>query len=176
VQPDHDPVNDDPVNDDPLDDDPLNDPAAPVKDVLAPLQLRAIAQLIDSALVTLPVIAAVLALGGLDELGSGELVAITAAQVVLAVGYETVAIAVWSMTIGKRIVGIQVVRSDNGERVTWTYASVRALVPAAAVLIPYIGPALSLVVYLRAFFHPLRQGLHDAAAGPYVVTRRRTLR
>jgi uncharacterized RDD family membrane protein YckC len=167
VQPDH-----DPVIDAPADDGLPSDGVAPVKDVLAPLQLRALAQLIDSALVTVPVIVAVLALGGLDDLGAGELVAITAVQVVLAVGYETVAIAVWSMTIGKRIMGIQVVRSDNGERVTWTYASVRALVPAAAVLVPYIGPALGLVVYLRAFFHPMRQGLHDAAAGTYVVTRR----
>jgi uncharacterized RDD family membrane protein YckC len=145
---------------------------APVKDVLAPLSSRAIAQVIDSLIVTVPVVAAVLALGGLGDLGAGELAILTTAQVVLAVGYETVAIAVWSMTLGKRVVGVQVVRSDDGGRVTWTYASVRALVPAAAMLVPYIGPALSLVVYLRAFFHPLRQGLHDAAAGTYVVVRR----
>lgn len=162
------------MNDEPVNDAPVNDAsvAAPVKDVLAPLQLRAIAQLIDSALVTVPVIVAVMALGGLDDLGAGELAAITAVQVVLAVGYETVAIAVWSMTVGKRLMGIQVVRSDDGGRVSWTYASVRSLVPAAAVLVPYIGPALSLVVYARAFFHPMRQGLHDAAAGTYVVNRR----
>jgi uncharacterized RDD family membrane protein YckC len=172
VQPDHDAVDDVPVNDAPNDQPVDGAPTAPVKDVLAPLQLRAIAQLIDSALVIVPVIVAVVALGGLDELGGGELVAITAVQVLLAVGYETVAIAVWSMTIGKRIVGIQVVRSDDGGRVTWTYASVRSLVPTAAVLVPYIGPALSLVVYLRAFLHPMRQGLHDAAAGTYVVNRR----
>jgi len=48
---------------------------------------------------------------------------------------------------------------------------VRALIPTAVQLVPVVGPGLSLVVYLRAVFHPLRQGLHDAAAGTIVVKR-----
>lgn len=151
----------------------MNDPA-PVQDALAPLSRRAAAQLIDTLLVTLPVLAIASALGAFegDGLDTGGLLAVTALQVGLNIVYETVAIAVWAMTVGKRIVGIQVVRSDDGGAVTWTYACVRSLVPSVALLVPVIGPGLGVVVYLRAFFHPLRQGIHDAAAGTLVVVRR----
>jgi uncharacterized RDD family membrane protein YckC len=59
-------------------------------------------------------------------------------------------------------------RLDGGQ-VTWSYAALRALIPTAVQLVPLIGPGLSLAVYVRAAFHPLRQGLHDAAAGTIVV-------
>jgi uncharacterized RDD family membrane protein YckC len=67
--------------------------------------------------------------------------------------------------------GLKVVNRADGGQVSWTYASVRALVPTVVQLVPVIGPGLTIVVYLRAVFHPLRQGLHDAAAGTIVVTR-----
>jgi uncharacterized RDD family membrane protein YckC len=38
-------------------------------------------------------------------------------------------------------------------------------------VVPVIGFALNIAVYVRAAFHPYRQGLHDAAAGTIVVRR-----
>ena len=46
-----------------------------------------------------------------------------------------------------------------------------ALFAAAAGLIPVIGMAAPIVIYMRAFFHPLRKGWHDQAAGTIVVKR-----
>jgi uncharacterized RDD family membrane protein YckC len=85
--------------------------------------------------------------------------------------YNIVGVAVYGYTVGKRIAGIKVVNRNDGGRVTWTNASLRALIPTAVQLVPVVGPGLSLVVYLRAVFHPLRQGLHDVAAGTIVVKR-----
>jgi len=59
----------------------------------------------------------------------------------------------------------------DGSPVALSYAAVRALVPTVAGLIPVIGFALNIAVYVRAIFHPYRQGLHDAAAGTIVVRR-----
>ena len=152
----------------------MND-VAPIQDTLAPISRRAVAQILDSVLVALPALALAVAFGGIggDGIQDGELLAITATQVGVGLLYETVAVAVWSMTVGKRVLGVQVVNSEDGGRVSWTYSGIRAGVPAVASLIPVIGPAAAMIVYLRAFFHPLRQGLHDAAAGTYVVNRRR---
>lgn len=106
-----------------------------------------------------------------EELSDGQLLWLTVIWVGASLLYNTVAIAVWGMTIGKRIVGLKVVNRVDGGPVSWTYSSVRALVPTVVQLVPVIGFGLAIVVYLRAVFHPLRQGLHDAAAGTIVVTR-----
>jgi uncharacterized RDD family membrane protein YckC len=143
------------------------------RDVLAPISRRALGLAIDSLLIALPVGALALATGvtSLDEVATGELLMLTVAWLVIGVGYETIGIAVWGRTVGKAILGIRVVDATDGTRVSWTYAAVRSLVPAAAGLVPWIGFALTMIVYLRAAMHPMRQGLHDAAAGTLVVMR-----
>lgn len=152
-------------------------PAPAGSDALASIAQRALAQVIDSLLVLAPVIVVVLVfdidpLAGQDGGESGGLLAVTALWLAIGIVYETVAIAVFARTVGKRVLGLKVVRSEDGGRVGWTYASVRALVPAAAGLVPYIGLGLQVAVYLRAAFHPLRQGWHDAATGTLVVLTR----
>jgi uncharacterized RDD family membrane protein YckC len=146
--------------------------AALAADVLATIPQRALALLIDTVLVLLPV-AGLAVLAGVNPFDDGEsaagLVVVTAAWVGIAVVYETVAIGRFGRTVGKRVLGLEVVRRDDGGRVGWAAAARRALVPAAAGLVPWVGFALRVAVYLRAGFHPLRQGWHDAAAGTLVV-------
>jgi uncharacterized RDD family membrane protein YckC len=48
----------------------------------------------------------------------------------------------------------------------------RALVPLSLGAIPRIGVVLSMLVYSLALWNPLRQGLHDKAAGTLVVRAR----
>jgi uncharacterized RDD family membrane protein YckC len=45
----------------------------------------------------------------------------------------------------------------------------RALVPLSLGAIPRIGVFLSVMCYAMALWNPLRQGLHDKAAGTLVV-------
>jgi uncharacterized RDD family membrane protein YckC len=85
--------------------------------------------------------------------------------------YNTAFIATTGATLGKRIMKLQVVNRTDGSPVNWTYAAVRALIPTVAGVVPVIGFALNIAVYVRAAFHPYRQGLHDAAAGTIVVRR-----
>jgi len=67
----------------------------------------------------------------------------------------------WQATIGKRAVGIMVT-DLNGERLTFTTASVR-----------YLGRVISnmtmLIGYIIAGFTQKKQALHDMIAGTYVV-------
>ena len=67
----------------------------------------------------------------------------------------------WQATIGKRAVGV-IVTDLNGERLTFTTASVR-----------YLGRVISnmtmLIGYIIAGFTQKKQALHDMIAGTYVV-------
>lgn len=142
------------------------------QDALGSIGRRALAQVLDGLILGVPLFFLTLPFGTSitnEDLSDAQLLWLTVVWVGAALIYNTVAIAVWGTTIGKRIVGLRVVNRADGGPVSWTYASVRALVPTVVQLIPVIGPGLSIVVYLRAVFHPLRQGLHDAAAGTVVV-------
>jgi len=83
--------------------------------------------------------------------------------------YEFVMIAMWGRTVGKFALGTRAVRVDTGGPVLWSSSAIRALIPLAAGVIPSVGPALGLVVYATAFWHPRRQGFHDRAAGTIVI-------
>lgn len=141
-------------------------------DALASVGKRALAQFLDGLVVGIPLFLLTATLGYTltdDSLSDSELMWLTVLWVGVNLVYNIVAIAVYGRTLGKRMAGIKVVNRVDGGRVSWNYAAVRALIPTAVQLVPVIGPGLSLVVYLRAVFHPLRQGLHDAAAGTIVV-------
>ncbi len=147
---------------------------SPRADALASIGKRALAQFLDGLVVGIPLFAITAALGYSltdSSLSNSTLTWLTVLWVGANLIYNIVAIAVYGYTVGKRITGIKVVNRVDGGRVSWTYSAVRALIPTAVQLVPVVGPGLSLVVYLRAVFHPLRQGLHDAAAGTIVVKR-----
>ena len=144
------------------------------QDALGSIGRRALAQFIDGIVVGVPLFFLTLPFGTSitsEELSDSQLLWLTVLWVGASLVYNTVAIAVWGSTIGKRSIGLKVVNRSDGGPVSWTYASVRALVPTVVQLVPVIGPGLAIVVYLRVIFHPLRQGLHDAAAGTIVVKR-----
>jgi len=144
----------------------------PATDRLASIGQRALAQLIDSVIIGIPLFFVSTAISGdLTEADSGQLLLVTVLWLGVSLFYNTAMIAIYGATIGKRVMKLMVVNRADGSAVTWTYAAVRALIPTVAGLIPVIGLAANLVVYLRAVFHPLRQGLHDAAAGTIVVRR-----
>lgn len=141
---------------------------------LGSIGMRALAQVLDALFVGLPTLLLLLAMGLSpfeENLTDSELLWITVVGVGVALAYNTVAIAVWGTTVGKRSCGLKVVNRLDGGPVSLNYAAVRALVPTVVQLVPVIGPGLAIVVYLRALFHPMRQGLHDAAAGTVVVKR-----
>ena len=145
-------------------------------DALASIGKRALAQVLDGLVVGVPLFLLTMALGTSladQNLTDRQLLWLTVLWVAVTLAYNTVAVAVWGKTVGKHVLGLKVVNRADGGPVSWTYASVRALVPTVVQLVPVIGPGLSIVVYLRAVFHPLRQGLHDAAAGTVVVMQSR---
>lgn len=152
------------------------DPPAPdqTQDALGSIGRRALAQILDALIVGLPLFFLTIPLGASiasEELTDTQLLWLTVLWVGVSLAYNTVAVAIWGKTLGKHIMGLRVVNRSDGGPVSWTYASVRALVPTVVQLVPVIGPGLAIVVYLRAVFHPLRQGMHDAAAGTIVVRR-----
>jgi uncharacterized RDD family membrane protein YckC len=147
---------------------------SPRADALASIGKRALAQFLDGLVVGIPLFIITASLGFTltdDSMSDSALTWLTVLWVGANLTYNIIAIAMYGYTLGKRIVGIKVVNRADGGRVTWSYAALRALIPTAVQLVPLIGLGLSLVVYVRAAFHPLRQGLHDAAAGTIVVKR-----
>lgn len=137
---------------------------------LAPLWRRVVAQVIDQAVVLLPVAVVGLALGIRDVDGLADnAFAINVSVVAIAFAYEFVMIGSWGRTLGKFALGTKVLRIDTAGPVLWYSSAIRALVPLAAGVIPGIGQILSLFVYFRAFLDKRRQGWHDRAAGTIVV-------
>ncbi|MFM8382417.1 MAG: RDD family protein [Actinomycetota bacterium] len=141
---------------------------------LAGIGMRAVAQVLDGIIIGVPLFVLTLAMGISltdENLTDSELLWITVLWVGVSLVYNTLGVALWGTTLGKRIAGLKVVNRVDGGPVSFNYAAVRALVPTVVQLVPAIGPGLAIVVYLRAVFHPMRQGLHDAAAGTLVVKR-----
>jgi uncharacterized RDD family membrane protein YckC len=90
----------------------------------------------------------------------------------VAVVYETLFIAWRGQTLGKMLIGVRVARLIGGTKPDLSQAGLRALVPASAWAIPVVGFGLYVFVFLSAFGHPLRRGIHDRAAGSVVVRTR----
>ena len=147
---------------------PLNESS----DQLASVGQRALAQVLDGLIIGLPLFLLTLSFGGdLTDTENSNLAWLTVLWLGVSLFYSTAFVAITGATPGKRIMKLRVVNRDDGSPVNWTYAAVRALVPTVAGVVPVIGFALNIAVYVRAFFHPYRQGLHDAAAGTIVVRR-----
>lgn len=89
---------------------------------------------------------------------------IDGATALIGLGYYTTGVAVWSTTIGKRLLGLYVRRPD-GSRVGWGRAFARYWAPILSALLLGIG---FLLVALRAD----KRALHDLICDTVVVRRR----
>jgi uncharacterized RDD family membrane protein YckC len=83
--------------------------------------------------------------------------------------YATVFVAIRGRTLGAWIIGVRIVRIDDGYVPGWSKAGIRALLPMALQAVPVVGILLMATMYVTALFNPRRQGLHDRAAGTIVV-------
>jgi uncharacterized RDD family membrane protein YckC len=151
--------------------DEVAQPAVPAGLTLAPIGRRMIGLILYQILVALPVVLVVIALGYTpsDSVTSRALLIFNVALIATAFVYETVMIAMLGRTVGKYATGIRVVRLIDGQRPTWSSSVMRSLVPLSLGAIPRIGVFLSVMCYAMALWNPLRQGLHDKAAGTLVV-------
>lgn len=127
--------------------------------------------MIDQILIVLPAAFIAVAIGfrPTDSVTSRSLLTFNIGLTAAAFVYETLMIGFLGRTVGKIALGTRVVRLVDGGRPTWSEAAMRALVPLALGAIPQVGVVLGLVVYSLALWNPLRQGLHDKAAGTLVV-------
>jgi uncharacterized RDD family membrane protein YckC len=83
--------------------------------------------------------------------------------------YEVPSLAARGMTIGKRLMGICVVRTDGLIGIGLGRAMIRWCVPFFIGLFPLIGPILNIGAEGYFFFDPHRQNVPDKAARTYVV-------
>lgn len=139
--------------------------------VLASIGRRALGTILDQFLVFLPVAIVVVVQGYRlgDSVSDDMVLVLNIATAAVALCYDTVMIALLGRTVGKFATGTRVVRQVDGGEVGWFSAGQRALVPVVFSAVPDIGWALGAGVYAMAFLGPLRQGLHDRAAGTIVV-------
>ena len=141
-------------------------------DLLASIGARIGARLLDGLIIGLPLTILVFAASDVSEdsktISTPVWVQLVAA--VVSALYEVVLIRTRGQTVGKRVLGIKVVRVTDGALPDWTASVVRYVLPVVPVLVPVPGVfLLSIVIYLVAIVHPLRQGWHDRAAGTIVV-------
>ena len=90
---------------------------------------------------------------------------------VLGIAYEVVLIALRGATLGKQVMGIKVVREQDGGLPGWGPAALRWAIPFAGSFICGIGQIL---VYLSPFFDNTKryQGWHDKVAKTFVIRAR----
>ena len=98
----------------------------------------------------------------------------------VAVGYEVGLVRWRGQTVGKMVVGIEVLQAESGRPLGWRDAAVRCLVLVTPFVLPHLVPHLLLlawwfgvVVAFSAKWHPGRQGWHDRAARSVVVVAER---
>ena len=141
-------------------------------DLLAGIGQRIGARLLDGLIIGLPLTVLVFAASDISEDRRTVTTPLWVQIVAAAVSalYEIVLIRTRGQTVGKRVLGIKVVRITDGALPDWTASVGRYVLPLIPVLIPIPGVfVLSLVIYLTAVVHPLRRGWHDRAAGTIVI-------
>jgi uncharacterized RDD family membrane protein YckC len=140
---------------------------------LASIGKRAAGRIIDNVLFGVPFLFLAIAQGWITV---GDKVDLThlpqwapVLPVVAEAVYECCCYVRWGRTIGKWVAGTKVELGD-GSLPGWHQAALRALVPMVASVVPFLPGLLTLIVFLLALTNPLRQGLHDRAAGTIVVS------
>jgi uncharacterized RDD family membrane protein YckC len=142
----------------------------------APIGRRAVARLVDFnlgivlfvALVVALVVAVGAAAGPSPDGTGGMLVAIVGTFLVYLL-YEVVLIGAWGRTVGKQVLGLEVIRAADGRRPGLWRAFLRNLVPTV-VLVAFFP--LYPLTYAAAAITADHSGLNDRLAGTRVVVRR----
>lgn len=148
-----------------------SDPIVPAGAHLAPFGRRIGGLAIDIVVINLPVLAGFFVAGydPAEAMSDGRAIWLTVAVTLVGLVYETVGVWLWGRTLGKLATGTRVVGLIDGGPIGFTRAFQRSLVPTTVSAIPQIGILLGIGVYTWAFLDPLRQGIHDKAAGSIVV-------
>ena len=150
-------------------------PIVPAGLHLASFGRRIVGLIVDQVVITAPIFAVFYALGFApkDAITDGRAVWFTVSLTTLGLAYETIGIWRWGRTLGKLLTRTRAVSVVDGGRLGFVSSFQRSLVPTTVSAIPQVGPILGIGVYVYAFFDPLRQGVHDKAAGSIVVQGRR---
>ncbi len=131
---------------------------------LAPLSKRALAFVVDKALLALIVVAAMSdRFQGKDI--EGVILAINQTflfTTLLEITYQTVFVALYGATIGKILLKIRVVGADSFDSPIWSSSLLRASVR-------FFGETLFYLGLVWAFFDPFKQGWHDKFAKTLVI-------
>ncbi|GAA2586948.1 RDD family protein [Actinomadura fulvescens] len=135
---------------------------------------RFAARLLDLVFAGLLTVIVNLVIVGVGEAAGFEWVYLLAANmIVLPILYEAVQLGAWHTTLGKRVVGLTVVRTGDGAPVGWARAGGRALLMSpyfSLFLALMVIPLVSLVWMLADA--PERRGLHGRATGTTVLDTR----
>ncbi|MCY3948715.1 MAG: RDD family protein [Acidimicrobiaceae bacterium] len=107
--------------------------------------------------------------------GAGVFLVLTAISIL----YEVVPGALWGRTLGKRVVGIKIVKAQAGEVPGWGRAIARWAIPGLPLAIAglpvfglgiiWIGWLWWVLCYLSLTWDRVYQGWHDRAAGTLVI-------
>jgi uncharacterized RDD family membrane protein YckC len=137
---------------------------------LATISRRFVGWLIDYLLFGIPFVVVALAVRTEADALAGPPLWATFGFAAASTFYETICVATRGRTLGAWIIGVRIVRIDDGCVPGWSKAGIRALLPMALQAVPVVGVALMAAVYVTALLNPRRQGLHDRAAGTIVVS------
>ncbi|MCA1835012.1 MAG: RDD family protein [Actinobacteria bacterium] len=138
----------------------------------APVARRAVARLIDFALAVTSFVGLTFLLAlaaGRPEDGTGVLILSIVGTFFAYLVYEVTLVAVWGRTLGKHLVGLEVIRFEDGGRPGLVRSFVRNLVPTI-VLVGFF-PLYPLTYVLAAIAKDNRWP-NDRLAGTCVVLRR----
>jgi uncharacterized RDD family membrane protein YckC len=139
---------------------------------LASIGQRAAARLLDTVLIGVPAVLVLLPFVTVEgnkvtSIPGWAILPFVAMMVVYEVALET-----WlGQTLGKMLLGVRVARLVNGTGPDVSQVTLRALLPASVLAIPFISVAYPFI-YLTAGFSPMRRGVHDHAGGTVVVRTR----
>jgi uncharacterized RDD family membrane protein YckC len=156
----------------PVTDEEATGPGVAATHRLATIGQRAAARLLDALIIGVPAFVLVLATSEIDEARNTVRTPLWAQLVATGIAalYEVVLIRRRGQTVGKRALGIEVIRVTDGRHPDWSASTMRYLLPVLPALVPVPGLVLlSPVIYLVAVLDPMRRGWHDRAAGTIVV-------
>jgi uncharacterized RDD family membrane protein YckC len=145
---------------------------------LASFGQRAWGRMLDT-FVTLAVVSLILELSPIDATDPDQevvaFITFLALWVVVAAAYETAALALFGLTVGKLAFGTRVARFVDGDRPGWDQSLLRCLLPLAGATVlgafglPVIGAG---TVYLSSLSDAFGRGWHDHAGGTVVIRTR----
>jgi uncharacterized RDD family membrane protein YckC len=138
---------------------------------LASMRARVGARLVDIVLVLVPYLALVALFARLDDrTGGGLPLWVFGLALLVGAVYEIPLVWRRGWTVGKRMLGLSVVRLDDGGRPGLWPSVVRFGIPGLIVTVPSpVVASLAVLVVLSAGWNPRRQGFHDRMAGTVVV-------